>query len=123
MAQLFVGLSFTRILFALLVTTIIYVIVDFIRYKYQNRIMMKINKNILQSTSMYFNDMDIDIKEIPNFRNFVFMRLKDNKFDEYVENVEVEYIDAKKIKVSYLFLRDENNYQIVSFDIKKKDIN
>ncbi|QUH22145.1 hypothetical protein [Alkaliphilus sp. B6464] len=114
-------LSTSRLLISLGISAIIYILFDYIKYKYHNNIINKINACVLQSIMMYFNDMDIEIEEVPKFNNFINMRLRDNKLEEYIKDMKVKHIDSKKVSVSYDFKRGEDTYQNISFDIRKNN--
>lgn len=110
----------TKIIICLGISLCVYLLVSYINFLYNNKILKKINYGILQSTMMYFSHSE-EIKEedMDEFRGFTISRLKENKLDKWITDFSVGYLDIDKVNIKFNFLRNETDKQQISFDIKK----
>lgn len=108
-----------KILISAGLSFIIFEVINFINYKRQNKVLLNINKCILQSAMMYFSNAEIKEDEMDKFKDFVMSRISDKKLDEWIMNFKVKLMDDEKLSVSYQFRRSESETQSISYEIKK----
>lgn len=108
-----------KILISAGLSFIIFEVMNFINYKRQNKVLLNINKCILQSAMMYFSNAEIKEDEMDKFKDFVMSRISDKKLDEWIMNFKVKLMDDEKLSVSYQFRRSESETQSISYEINK----
>jgi len=109
-----------KILISIVLAMILYFIAQYINLKRQNSIITKINKNILQSTMMYFVQDDIKEEDIPSFIDFTITRVKDLDLQKWMMNFKANRVDGNQLIINYDFKRSENTIQQISYEIRKK---
>jgi len=107
-----------KILISAGLSLIIFELMNYINYRRQNKVLLNINKSILQSAMMYFSNMEIEESELDKFKDFVISRISDKKLDNWILNFEVKLVDINKLGISYDFRRSEE-VQNISYEIKK----
>jgi len=107
-----------KILLSAGLSLLIFELMNYITYKRQNRVLLNINKNILQSTMMFFSDRQIQESEMGKFKDFVLSRLSEQKLDNWITNFKVQFVEKDKLSISYGFRRSEK-IQDISYEIKK----
>jgi uncharacterized membrane protein len=107
-----------KLLISVGLSLIIFEFMNYITYKKQNKVLLNINKNILQSAMMYFSNTEIKESELEKFKDFVLSRISDKKLDNWIINFTVKLIDTDKLSISYGFRRAEE-IQNISYEIKK----
>lgn len=111
-----------KILLSAGLSLIIFELMNYITYKRQNRVLLNINKNILQSAMMFFSDKQIQESEMGKFKDFVLSRLSEQKLDNWITNFKVQVeAEKNKLSISYGFRRSEE-IQDISYEIKKTHI-
>lgn len=106
-----------KILLSAGLSLLIFELMNYITYKRQNRVLLNINKNILQSAMMFFSDKQIQESEIGKFKDFVLSRLSEQKLDNWITNFKVQLVEDK-LSISYGFRRSEE-IQDISYEIKR----
>lgn len=101
------------------ISLLIFLLMSYINYKWQNRILFKINKSILQSAMMYFTEREIEESENEKFRNFAKSRIADLKLEDWLLNFDVKVNDENKLVISYKFRRSESEVQPIEYEISK----
>ncbi len=107
-----------KILLSAGLSLLIFELMNYITYKRQNRVLLNINKNILQSAMMFFSDKQIQESEMGKFKDFVLSRLSEQKLDNWITNFKVQLVEKDKLSISYGFRRSEE-IQDISYEIKK----
>jgi len=107
-----------KILLSAGLSLLIFELMNYITYKRQNRVLLNINKNILQSAMMFFSDKQIQESEIGKFKDFVLSRLSEQKLDNWITNFKVQLVEKDKLSISYGFRRSEE-IQDISYEIKR----
>lgn len=107
-----------KILISAGLSLIIFEAINYITYRKQNKVLLNINKSILQSAMMYFANTEIVESELEKFKDFVMSRISDNKLDNWIVNFTVKLIDTDRLSISYGFRRAEK-VQSISYEIKK----
>ena len=107
-----------KILFSAGLSLLIFELMNYITYKRQNRVLLNINKNILQSAMMFFLDKQIQESEMGKFKDFVLSRLSEQKLDNWITNFKVQLVEKDKLSISYGFRRSEG-IQDISYEIKR----
>lgn len=107
-----------KILISAGLSLIIFEAINYITYRKQNKVLLNINKSILQSAMMYFANTEIVESELEKFKDFVMSRISDNKLDNWIVNFTVKLIDTDRLSISYGFRRAEE-VQSISYEIKK----
>lgn len=107
-----------KILLSAGLSLLIFELMNYITYKRQNRVLLNINKNILQSVMMFFSDKQIQESEMGKFKDFVLSRLSEQKLDNWITNFKVQLVEKDKLSISYGFRRSEE-IQDISYEIKR----
>jgi len=107
-----------KILLSAGLSLLIFELMNYITYKRQNRVLLNINKNILQSAMMFFSHKQIQESEMGKFKDFVLSRLSEQKLDSWITNFKVQLVEKDKLSISYGFRRSEE-IQDISYEIKK----
>lgn len=108
-----------KVIVAIILSLIIFIIMSYINFIRQNKVLKKINMNILQSAMMYFAS-GINSEEMDSFVSFAMSRIAEIKLDTWIVSLKAKYLDNNRFTVSYKFRRSEREFQKISYEIRRE---
>lgn len=114
-------IMFGNIMVSLGATLLIMIFVEYVRYRLHNLTINKINKTIIQAFGTYYLDEEVNNENIKKFKVYVNQRLAAFKLDKRMSQFEIIVAEAERVKINYIYTRDNSKKHSFSYDIVKKE--